>query len=230
MNFTTLEEFKDNFNKALELIENKQALIKNEIQEIEGFINNDSLTSNQYDYLRSQFIESRTEKNIFRIILPKNSKEDFLIAYKEFKINGKVSVSKYPHEMDELFTERKLVYKQAEELAKYSDWLTNLLNNKPELNEKKKPFLYLNQKLIALQYLGLDMRKFDDTKSARILHHIIGMDESNIKKALPHIYFNAPKNKVRTKENLERLLLLFENEQFAEIKREIEKDLDYFKK
>ncbi|WP_437371676.1 hypothetical protein [Maribacter litoralis] len=226
MNITTFQEYKDNFNRELELVENKQNLIKNEIQEIEVFINNDSIVSNEYDYLRNQFIESRTDKNVFKLILPKNSKEDFNTAYKEFKINGSVDIFKFANELEDIFKERKLVYKQAEELAKYSDWLLTSFDNKSPKSKRINTSLNLEQKLLALQYLGLNLQGVDNTKASKILSAILGMGYDNIKKSHPQIYFNFIDNQVRTKDNFEKLLKLFENEQFEEIHNKISEDLD----
>lgn len=229
MNITTLEEFKENFNKSLELVENKQNLIKNEIQEIESFVNNDSRTTNEYDYLRNQFIESRASKNIFKIILPKNSKDDFRIGYKEVKINGKVKVFRYGHEMEESFTERKLIYKQAEELAKYSDWLSTNFESKTLKSRRIPTSLNLDQKLLALQYLGVKLNKVDNTKASKIIASILGMGYDNIIKRHPQVYFNSKENEVRTKDNFEKLLKLFENEQFKAIHDQISEDMNSLK-
>lgn len=229
MNIITLEEFKENFNKSLELVEKKQNLIKNEIQEIESFVNNDSRTTNEYDYLRNQFIESRASKNIFKLILPKNSKEDFRIGYKEFKINGKVKVFRYGHEMEELFTERKLIYKQAEELAKYSDWLCTNFESKSLKSKRIPTSLNLDQKLLALQYLGVKLNKVDNTKASKIIASILGMGYDNILKKHPQVYFNSKENEVRTKDNFDKLLKLFENEQFKEIHDQISEDMNSLK-
>jgi hypothetical protein len=229
MNIITLEEFKENFNKALELIENKQNLIKNEIQEIENFVNNDSRSSNEYDYLRNQFIKSRASKNIFKLILPKNSKEDFVIGYKEFKIIGKVEIFRYDHELEESFKDRKLIYKQAEELAKYSDWLSTNFENKSIKSKRIKTSLNLEQKLLALQYLGVKLNGVDNTKASYLISSILGMGYDNIIKIHPQIYFNSKDNEVRTKDNFEKLLKLFENEQFKDIHNNIREDMESLK-
>jgi hypothetical protein len=229
MNITTFQEFKDNFNKELELAKNKQNFIKNELQEIENFVNNDSLVSNQYDFLRNQFLDSRNDKNIFKLILPKNSKEDFRTAFKEYKINGNVDVFKYPHELEELFPQRKLVYKQGEELAKYSDWLLTSFETKSPTSKRIKTSLNLEQKLLALQYLGMNLQGVDNTKASHILSSILGMGYDNIKKRHSQIYFNSKDNEVRTKDNFEKLIKLFENEQFEEIQIKIREDMESLK-
>ena len=229
MNIITLEEFKENFNKVLETIENKQNLINNEIQEIENFVNNDLRTTNTYDSLRNKFIEDRADKNIFRLRLPKNSKVDFQIAYKEYKTNKKVAVFRYSHEMEELFTERKLIYKQAEELAKYSDWLSTNFESKSLKSKRIPTSLNLDQKLLALQYLGVKLNKVDNTKASQIIASILGMGYDNISKRHPQVYFNSKDNEVRTKDNFEKLLKLFENEQFKEIHSQICEDMNSLK-
>lgn len=226
MNLITLEEFKENFNKALELVENKQNLIKNEIQEIENFVNNNEISTNQYDYLRNKFIENRSDKNIFRLFLPKNSKGEFLDAYKEYKINGKVDDINYEYQFEELLSLRKFIDKQAIELAKYSDWLITNFENKTIKSKRIKTSLNLEQKLLALQYLGVRLNMVDNTKASYILSSILGMGYDNIIKIHPQVYFNSKGNNVRTNDNFEKLIKLFENEQFNDVSAKIIEDMD----
>jgi ABC-type enterochelin transport system substrate-binding protein len=55
------------------------------------------------------------------------------------------------------------------------------------------------------------------------------MGYDNIIKIHPQIYFNSKDNEVRTKDNFEKLLKLFENEQFKDIHNNIREDMESLK-
>lgn len=113
---------------------------------------------------------------------------------------------------------------QAKEFSKYYLWLKNL---KPSDKVQKQSSLSHKQKMLALHYLGLDLSKYDNTKSAKILSLILDLDEGNTRKYLS--YVSAGKNDVRTKTNLSKLNEVFKHQGLDDIAFTIKNDLDKIK-
>lgn len=123
---------------------------------------------------------------------------------------------------DEFNTKRNKAHIQGVEFAKYTLWLTQSID-KNVTSDKKKPTLSHKQKMLALHYLGLDLSKYDNTKSAKILSQILDLSEENTRKYIS--YLSAGKNNVRTKSNLEKLSQLFEQQDFIDVSNQINNDI-----
>ncbi len=68
------------------------------------------------------------------------------------------------------------------------------------------------------------MRKFNNNvQSANILSQILDLDESNTKRYLT--YFEGNKGKVKTENNIKKMLELFEHQDFKNIQKKIKDDL-----
>jgi hypothetical protein len=222
MNKTTIEEFKSNFNSKLNTIptSNKSNLIDNEIKKIEKYLEPKEYHKRNKMYRFSNL--NLHSNHIFNLQINSRYKNDFINAFNKYLLGEKTEITKREQESKEYFEERKVVIYQAYEFAKYYNWLKSLL---PSKFEEKHSSLNQQEKMLALSYLGLDLRKYDDTKAGKVLSQIINMNYDNTRKYLPQVYFNAPGNEVRTKESFKNLIKLFDNEQFEEISKEIKKDL-----
>lgn len=213
MNITTFDQFRDKFEKAILPIKNKDSFIDNEIREIESYLYSQEIGG---DPRKFNFSAQRNTRKVFEIEMHKNYLYLLTEAFQGFDIDGDYNNK----QSDE---NSKTIIEQAKQFCEYYHWLKELKNTPS--TSKKKPELYLNQKLLALHYLGVDLRDIEDTKSAKMLSYILGSDYENTRKALPQIYFNSPNNKVRTKDNLKKMLWLFDNEQFKKIKQTITSDI-----
>lgn len=215
-------KFIEDFKKELTEVENEKYLIQNEIRQIDLYVSNTSfnkenplnvnsnLGSNQFEKTNSVFDLS---KNIFK-------KERFNTFFKCHILGKKYVPGKY--ESDDWYKED--IYIEANLFADYYNWLKEL-DVKPKTT-KNKSKLTLNQKVLALHYLGLDLKKYDRTKSSNVLSQIIGEDESNTRKSLNYLNSATKEEKVKNIQNLKKLIELFKNEQFDKIKIKIKEDLE----
>ncbi len=219
MNITTFSELKKAFNSALENSPDKQFLIDNELREINNFINYVPIPKVQ-KRLYVKYYPAQKGTGIFNIeVSPGRS---FNEAFNSILRTGDFQIEKSFHEPTEAFEIRQNIVKQAYEFAEYYKWLNSLKNSPQKL--PKKSSLDHKEKLLALHYLGLDLSKFDNKKTAKILSEIIGHSEENTRKYLS--YLAAGKNDVRTPKTLKNTLNLFESQGFDEISNTIKTDLE----
>jgi hypothetical protein len=223
MEIINFKELQENFNSALENTKHRRFLIKKEIEELIRFIDT---------------IESNQENNPFKSFKYRNIPRSIHIPYGIFKlkIKNSIQLNKTFYELiylgdNSLEEETKTneerefnlkITQQARDLFEYYIWLYEIL----EFQEKpsKKDGLTLNQKILALDYLGVDLATIEKTKIAKVLSLVLGMNEQNIRSCLT--YINIAKNEVRTKNNLNTLSLVFENQEFKDISMKIQKDID----
>ncbi len=221
MEITNLDQFQNDFNSAIQNSANSKLIIENEITEVKNFVN----TIPNYKTWSKLKPPSHLHKanKIFNLHIPVSSKTLFNQAFYGFQLNGNFSKEKLYQESEDTHKHNLDVVKQAFELLEYYRWLNELLN--PSKKVEKKSSLYHKDKMLALYYLGLDMRKFhNNVQSAKILAKILDLDYTNTKDYLT--YFDGRDCKVKTKENIEKMLELFENETFISIQETIKKDLE----
>jgi hypothetical protein len=127
------------------------------------------------------------------------------------------------NETDEMYKIKIDCVQQGAELLKYYDWLNKVFDTPPK--EFKTKALTLNQKILALDYLGIDLSNQDNTKTAKLLSAILGMNEQNIRTCLTYINVGR-KNDVRTKANLQVLHELFKSQSLIDISATILIDIE----
>lgn len=222
MEITKFQELQEDFNKALENTKHRRFLIKKEIDEVIRFIDT---------------IEVNNSPNPFKSFKYRNSPRSIHLPYRVFKLkienskllnnafyeliySGDNSIEKDENDTNESFEYKSKISEQARELFEYYIWLYEIL----EFQDKpiKKENLTLNQKILALDYLGIDLAKYEKTKMAKVLSLVLGMNEQNIRSCLT--YINISKNEIRTKNNLNTISQIFESEDFKEIHSKITKD------
>jgi len=221
MNLTTLSELQNNFKLALKNASSTKYLIENELKEINNFLNYDPLEKYNNRGLRKFLIKPESQR-IFKIPIQNYQRTLFTEAFNNYMINGKFDIPKYEGITDDQFNDNQSVVKQAFEFSNYYKWLTSLKET-PEKSIKKSSLDH-KEKLLALHYLGLDLSKFDNKKSAKILSEILGHSEENTRKYLS--YLTAGKNNVRTEKTLKNTFNLFKNSGLEEISNSIKQDLD----
>lgn len=226
------ENLKRDFNSRIENITNQSLFIQNELKQIDFFINHKDYTQqpkSTFQSLNNRYIpKNEILKNIYNsVIYGWNS---FLFAYNDFYYNeveiefqGLKSVTgSQIDESNSFYKTHKECHLQGIELAKYTLWLKRSAEKKPS-SVTKKSTLSHKQKMLALHYLGLDLSKYDNTKSAKILAQILDLSEENTRKYIS--YLSAGKNNVRTKSNLEKLSQLFEQQNFIDVSNQINSDI-----
>ena len=208
------EHHKDSFEKAMNRSKNTAFLISREIKSIEQFVFEGSLKNDMrapdYSHIKSVF-------DIFKIAPFR--RYPFREAFENYLIGESVG-------MDEEFNKNEEVIAScAFELAKYHNWL-KAIQDAPNKDKKTKiRDLTLNQKLLALHYLGMDFNAHDNSKLSTVLSSITGQGKENIRKSLSYIQ-GGKNNKVRTETNLKEVKKLFGNAGIIEVSDKIGDDID----
>ena len=215
--FNTL---KKTFQEKLESTLNQKFLIDREILAIETFL------LNQQRH-QTGTIPSSAFKPVGSVLdidsIPYIRYRDFVSVCENFILEGTAGIEESQMSSTLFPAEKKEVILQAQELADYYKWLKGLVSSE-KITPKKQSNLSHKQKMLALYYLGLDLSKFDNSKSAKILSDILELNEENTRKYLS--YLAAGKNEVRTKNNLAKLNQIFKNQGFIDISTAIESDLE----
>jgi hypothetical protein len=221
MEIIKLQQFQNDFNSVIQKSLNQKLTIETEIRELVDYLNTIPTLKLFKKPIQSEFETIRSTR-IFTIpICERKLLSDAFYSIKETgKFNDLIQTVN-DTELTNQFKENTV--KQAFELFEYYKWLNERLS--PQKAEKKSEGLSHKEKMLALYYLGLDMRKFrNNLQSAKILSKILGVDESNTKDNLT--YFDGIKCKVKTEDNLKTVLQLFEHKDFKDIHSEIKKDLE----
>ncbi|USD26597.1 hypothetical protein [Flagellimonas marinaquae] len=223
MNTYFFKQLQSNFQKELNESTKKQNLIENEIREIEHF-----LVPKVYHQPTNVLAggsgtpPERESYHVFRVSIPKGYHQLFSRAFKQFDIKGKFDFEPFPNTPESTIQNSMLVIQQAEEFSKYYSWLKDLINGSEKTGFRSK--LSHAQKLLALHYLGLDLRNYDYSKSARILTEVYGQNSADIRKLIPHL--TGSNNKVMNEKNIKGVLNLFRSIGFTGITEQIELDLE----
>lgn len=224
MEIIKLQELQQKFNMQTENSINKNLLIENEIREIENYVNQIPVYTSPFSKKTKPLTINKSPR-IFDFGNTYIDRKIFNESFYEYLNKGKQIIIEYSlNDNNNTYRNKQNSTQQAIELFEYYNWLNKLLTE-PKKEEKKSEGLSHKEKMLALYYLGLDMRKFrNNLQSAKILSKILGLDESNTKDNLT--YFDGIKCKVKTEENLKTILELFEHKDFKDIHREIKKDLE----
>jgi len=217
--FKTFDNFKTDFENRSQNITNIDFFIKEELNQIDKLLNHRDFQTDTSSFMSSRKMY-RPKIEIFSNLYWKIRLEweVFENAYKQYCYNEIES------EFDGYVNSPTTIqaHTQGFEFAKYTLWLKRDMKN-DGLNKKKKTPLSHKQKMLALHYLGLDLSKYDNTKSAKILSQILDLSEENTRKYIS--YLSAGKNNVRTKSNLEKLSQLFEQQNFIDVSNQINSDI-----
>lgn len=218
MKITTLKEFQDKFNSLLDIASKKQLLIEAELKDVDSYLNEDVMTF--YKVRKSRFGSSRPKREYnFELDINDFYRDRFAKEVNEFNIYGKEL------DLDSIDGEEyKDISKQAFEFSKYIDWLRELNDNHSSKSQRKKVGLSHKQKMLALHYLGLDLSKYENTNSGKILSQILDLDYDNTRHYLSYVALG--KNEVRTKDNLNVLVKLFDIQGFEDVLEVIKEDVE----
>ncbi|WP_034887101.1 hypothetical protein [Gillisia sp. Hel_I_29] len=223
MNLATLTELQNDFNSALEKTINKNFLIENELREINNYLDYSPTPKIKRNGL--VHLKKANQTQIFKLSISDMLRPLFNEAVHSFLTTGKFPISNSTIDTEESLNIKKHISKQAFEFSEYYKWLIELKNT-PQKTSKKSTLTH-KQKLLALHYLGLDLRRYDNIKSAKILEPIIGQNFGDTRKQIPFLYGNN--DEVRNQDNLEKVLQLFDNAGFEEIADKIKEDIEKIK-
>ena len=218
MELITLPQLQAKFNSIAEKSINKKYVIDTEINSVINFVNT-------FPIFRMWEIpkkENKKTKTIFELDIPMGLNELFNNAFNGFITREDFAIERFHFDTNDMYKIKEETVKQAFEFSEYYKWLQELQNN-PQKSEKKN-ILTLNQKVLALDYLGVEISSIDKTKMAKILSAVLGMNEQNIRECLT--YINIRKNDVRTKSNLKPIQQLFESQELNIINEKIKKDIE----
>jgi hypothetical protein len=223
MSIITNLELQNKFNTATKNSLNRHTLITFEIREIEEYIN--TIPANTRAFRKMIYTSTvNASKKIFDFSGIYIDRKVFNESFYQYLNNGTpITIERLYNDNDEIYNHKQNSADQAIEFFKYYEWLKIQLLT-PQKVEKKNTLNH-KEKMLALYYLGLDMRKFgNNVQSAIILSKIIGFDESNTKRFLT--YFDGKECEVKKEPNMTKMLELFEHHDFKEIHNAIKKDLE----
>lgn len=228
MTIKSFQEFKENFNIKAEQVQDKLALVKNEVKEIENFIVDAQYVEPFPRRTRGIFSGGVKSKStaVFELDIHRNYKTRFVDFFNDYNLHNKVNLDRDSYQLESTYQDFLTLSNQAKEFVEYYKWLLNQQNEKVTPKAKKSELTH-KQKMLALHYLGLDLSKYDNTKSAKILSMVLDLDEGNTRKYLS--YLSAGKNDVRTKSNLSKLNEVFKHLGLDDIAFTIKSDLDKMK-
>lgn len=220
MKITTLEELILKFNSELTKIpdSNKLIFIDNEIKEIDSLLKSKRAVKDRMD---PYGFLTPIPMRVFDIRINPNYIQQFSNAFNDYYFYEKLVDIETIQNSDS-----KDIIFQAYEFVKYYKWLKQQIMESSAKTQQKKSGLSHKQKMLALHYLGLDLNKFENTNSAKILSQILDLDYDNTRKYLS--YLATGKNEVRTKKNLEILVNIFDIQGFENITNTIKKDIEKF--
>lgn len=210
MNNHFIDKFKEELNK----VENKEFLVQNEITQIEIF------TSKRDDNYQFHSLTG-TGGHIGNVTNSVFDLSDFgsinLIndTFHEYVLYGKLeNFSKENYRHNEWFIETGKL------LAEYYQWLKEL-----KITKSKEQFSDLTneQKLLALYFLCPDLINHTNNQLKKVISQILNIGPENIRKNLSKVYNGQ--NDVRSIENFEKLLELFENKTFESITNKIKREI-----
>lgn len=221
MEIIKLQELQNDFNLAIEKSLNQRLTFETEIKEVLEFVNTIPIQRVFKKPIRPEF-ETVRNSRIFKapICDRRLLSEAFYLIHE----TGTYDLNRNFNDTDLTYQFKEDTVKQAYVFFEYYKWLNKLVTT-PQKKEKKSEELNHKERMLALYYLGLDMRKFgNNLQSAKILSKIIGFDESNTKKFLT--YFDGKECEVKKEPNITKMLELFEHQDFKDIHNAVKKDLE----
>lgn len=217
MDIITATELQEKFDLTIQNNSHRTIKIENEIKAVEEYVYNIPTPRSTFRKQPTKISINKTPQ-VFDLGYTYIDRNIFNEAFcKYLNSEEKTIVEQLHNEPKEVHYLKQRSADQAIELFKYFTWL------KVILTKKTKPTITLNhqEKMLALHFLGMNTSKFNDTKIAKILSVILGLDEQNTREILGALYVNAPNNPVRNNKHFENLQKQFKNIGLNEIAEEI---------
>ena len=229
MNITTFEEFKYKFDLNLKRTKLKENLIDNEIREILIFLEPVNKAQSYNAVAGGAFSPiQRISSRVFDLEIHRTDKSNFTYAFNAYYLRGEFEVQPYSEESESSCLNRQFITRQANEFVRYYLWLKELNikdTNKESLNTK---VLSLKERILILHYLGLNFTKYNQTATSEIISTLLDSDYSNTRKAIGQLLSATKEEKIKTQNNLLKVLEVFEHKDFNAIKTNVKNDLNKF--
>lgn len=213
----TFIDLKADFEQILEKSIDKKYTIDIEMNEVLSFVNDTERKS-----IKKSIQYSNPNKFYYKLYVSESDRF-FKKSFNDYIESGTNAVERRYNDTDDTYLAKQNILKQANEFAEYYKWLRTLSVDNIKAT-KNKSILTHKQKLLTLHYLGFDFSNFDNTKIAKVLSEVLELNEDNTRQYLS--YLTAGKNDVRTKNNLEAVRKVFENQGLTDISSAIQKDID----
>jgi hypothetical protein len=213
MNEQIENNFINNFISKLEVTKNKEHLIENEINQIEIFTSTDAMNT---EFIGD--LNLANETNSVFDLTDMGARVFFNSFFHEYLNNGEVdSLIGEGIREDESCMEE---IKRALLFAEYYKWLKEL-----KIPKSKQKFSDLNneQKLLALHFLFPNINDYTNTQLAKVLSQILNIGSENVRRNLSDLY--KKDSEIRTIENFEKLIELFENKTFESITNRLKREI-----
>lgn len=221
MEIIKFSDLKCKFEKALESSPHRDFLLHTETTELLEFINYIPNYRSFKKKTHTPFI--KTGKSVFEINASDLNRKFISAGFQGYSETGGFRLGRSSSDTNEMHQIKLNCVQQGAELFKYYNWLNKVFSTPPKKSKSKQ--LTLNQKILALDYLGVDLSNQDKTKTAKILSAILGMDEQNIRECLTYINVGR-KNDIRSKNNLQVLHELFQNQSSVDISAKLLIDIE----
>lgn len=223
MEIINLKQLKNDFQSAIDNSTNQKFLIETELNGILDYV---KTVPNVKSFQNKVSKDNSKRTNvIFNLKISNLGRDLFNTAFHQILNTGNFEVSRNYFDTSEMFEYKETVVDQALEFSKYYEWLKTLST----IKAKQTVTFNHEEKLLALLYLGLDTKSYDNSKTAKILSAVLGMSEQNTRDHLSYLYFDAVNNPVRTKKHLENVSKQFENQGLTEISEKIKTDIKNLK-
>lgn len=217
MDIITVNELQKKFDLTIQNNPLRNSKIKNEIEAIEKYVN---IFPAQINTFKKQPIKTTIDKTpqIFDLGYTYIYRDIFHDAFHKYlNSEEKTFIEKLHNESEETYYLKQRSANQAIELFEYYKWLNELIN--PSKKAEKNNSLNHKQIILALYYLGFDMKQFNQTKTGHILGEILGLSPKNTTDYIRHVA--SGKNDVRTPKNLKIVKQLFEKHGLNEVSDKI---------
>tara|TARA_R110002049_G_scaffold240328_1_gene413687 strand:+ start:1614 stop:2339 length:726 start_codon:yes stop_codon:yes gene_type:complete len=235
MKVRNLKELQDIFNIRYEKIKNKILLIEDELKQIDEFFKTEG--KNIYrpdivDFLSNNDILPNSVLNTHWIYPPTGYFSKFKFYYEgylyeeieyelpENKPTGNITYK----EIKNYIKGMKPVRLQAFEFAKYTIWLKEIKSVPSKKEVVERIDLPLKQRILILDYLGV--KHNNNSALSEVLSLAIGKSRYNTRTCLNELKHFDKEKEVRNKENLLKMLKIFEHQDFTKIRMKINEDLE----
>jgi len=229
--------FIDTFIETLKNVNNKEFLVDREIKQIEKFVNEEE----PYEDIDMELAFMKESSSIFNLsemgnpVFFNSIFNQYLLhgEYESILGNELVETEIDEDELiegDSISEDESIMYivNEAVLFADYYSWLKefDLESIKQVISQESQ--LSLKESILVLHYLGLDFTKYTQTALSEVLSSLLGKSPSNTRTAIGLLLSAKNEKDIKTNDNLNQMLEVFDNKSFTGVKLKIKEDLAKF--
>ena len=224
--------FIDTFSETLKDVKNKEFLVDREIKQIEKFVSSEE-PNQDVDFEIAFMKESNSVFNLNEMGNP----IFFNDIFNQYLIHGEYESflgNDIGDEEGVLFGgigEDEILMATVEEAVLFADyytWLKELDSESIKHIVSGKSQLSLKESILVLHYLGLDFTNHTQTALSEVLSSLLGKSPSNTRTAIGLLLSAKNEKDIKTNDNLNKMLEVFDNKSFTGVKLKIKEDLEKF--